>query len=58
MIELASEEEHHPGYGMILTSCASDSDGDCNHPECPQNRDKEPHFSGRSCPLWKDIEEY
>lgn len=58
MIELASEEEHHPGYGIKLTSCASDRDGECNHPGCPQNKDNEPFATGRSCPLWVVDDEY
>lgn len=36
-----------------LESCASDCDGDCTHPQCPQLRDGEPHKSGRHCPLDK-----
>jgi len=32
-----------------LTSCASNRDGDCNHPKCPQILDNEPETSGRSC---------
>ena len=58
MIERASEAEHHPEFGIPLKSCAAGRDGDCSHPGCPQNRDKEPHTSGRSCPLWVDHEEY
>ena len=44
----------------ILTMCQAGMDGECNHPNCPQNRDDEPHKSGRSCPLphWSDDEEY
>ncbi len=35
------------------TACqASRGDGECNWHHCPQNRDKEPRASGRSCPLW------
>lgn len=34
-----------------LNICAADNDGDCEHSLCPQNRDGEPHKSGRSCPL-------
>jgi hypothetical protein len=35
--------------------CHADRDGDCNHKDCPQLRDGEPHKSGRSCPLnWGD----
>lgn len=39
-----------------LRHCASDCDGDCRHPQCPQLRDNEPHATGRSCPLydWED----
>lgn len=52
VIELATEAEHDPRREQVLTRCASDRDGDCGHPECPQNRDHEPHATGRSCPLW------
>lgn len=40
----------------VLVRCVSDSDGDCNHTQCPQHRDKEPETTGRSCPLynWDD----
>lgn len=31
--------------------CHSDMDGDCSWKRCPQNRDGEPHKSGRHCPL-------
>lgn len=31
--------------------CQAMRDGDCNWPECPQNRDGEPMRSGRHCPL-------
>ena len=31
--------------------CQSASDGDCDWPHCPQNRDGEPDKSGRHCPL-------
>ncbi|MBF0250595.1 MAG: hypothetical protein HQL35_08220 [Alphaproteobacteria bacterium] len=31
--------------------CRAGRDGDCIHPECPQNRDGEPHATGRHCPL-------
>lgn len=36
--------------------CHSNSDGECDWEGCPQNRDNEPHKSGRSCPLydWED----
>lgn len=34
-----------------LTYCQAGKDGDCNHPQCPQNRDGEPDKTGRSCPL-------
>jgi hypothetical protein len=34
-----------------LTRCAAGRDGDCNHPQCPQARDGEPHKSQRHCPL-------
>jgi hypothetical protein len=56
-IELASDAEHHPGYGMPPKHCAAGRDGDCSHPECPQNRDNEPHATGRSCPIWLAEEE-
>lgn len=32
--------------------CHSDSDGDCDWPDCPQLRDGEPEKTGRSCPLY------
>lgn len=38
----------------ILTTCASDRDGDCSDTACPQIRDGEPHKSNRNCPLWVD----
>jgi hypothetical protein len=41
-----------------LTSCQADSDGECNHPLCPQIRDGEPEKTGRSCPLWTQHEDY
>lgn len=31
--------------------CHSARDGDCNWECCPQNRDGEPHATGRHCPL-------
>lgn len=34
-----------------LNQCAAGSDGDCEHAQCPQLRDGEPHASGRHCPL-------
>ena len=37
-----------------LRRCASGSDGDCFHVQCPQNRDGEPHKTGRHCPLDKE----
>jgi hypothetical protein len=55
-IELASPKEQDPRREQPITRCASDRDGDCTHPSCPQNRDSEPHRSGRSCPLWIDPE--
>lgn len=42
---------------ISLTWCASDSDGDCAHSQCPQLRDGEPLKSGRSCPVWKSIQD-
>lgn len=33
------------------TRCHADSDGECFWEHCPQLRDKEPHKSGRHCPL-------
>ncbi len=56
MIELATPEEHDPRREQPITRCAADCDGDCDHPSCPQSRDGEPHTSGRSCPLWVDLE--
>lgn len=41
-----------------LVRCAANNDGECDHPDCPQTRDKEPTSSGRSCPLWVTPEEY
>jgi len=32
-------------------SCRAHADGDCTWEGCPQLRDKEPHKSGRHCPL-------
>lgn len=40
-----------------LVRCASDSDGDCDDPRCPQTRDGEPAASGRHCPLPWRLEE-
>lgn len=34
-----------------MTRCQSDDDGACDWEGCPQNRDGEPHKSGRHCPL-------
>ncbi len=31
--------------------CRAGSDGDCDWPECPQERDGEPRATGRDCPL-------
>lgn len=56
MIELATDEEQDPRRDQPITSCASDCDGDCDHPSCPQSRDNEPARSGRSCPLWIHLE--
>ena len=56
MIELATPEEQDPRRDQPIKRCASDSDGDCTHPSCPQNRDNEPTRSGRSCPLWTEPE--
>ena len=35
------------------TACHAGSDGDCSWAECPQERDGEPHATGRYCPLAK-----
>ena len=40
-----------------MTRCQSDDDGACDWEGCPQNRDGEPHKSGRHCPLDKDPED-
>ena len=39
-----------------LTRCAANREGDCYHKQCPQLRNNEPAWSGRSCPLddWRD----
>lgn len=55
-IQLASAEEQDPRRDQPITRCASGCDGDCDHPSYPQNRDNEPLRSGRSCPLWFDLE--
>jgi hypothetical protein len=34
-----------------INQCQADDDGDCVWKGCPQNRDGEPHLSGRHCPL-------
>jgi len=41
-----------------LKNCMAGSDGECNHPNCPQMRDGEPEKTGRFCPLphWSDEE--
>lgn len=31
--------------------CHSGKDGDCIWAHCPQNRDNEPHATGRHCPI-------
>lgn len=43
-----------------LTMCQAATDGDCIHPDCPQNRDGEPYKTGRHCPLphWTEDENY
>lgn len=42
-----------------LKRCAAAKDGDCIHPLCPQERDNEPHTTGRHCPLDnREEEEY
>lgn len=40
-----------------LTRCAAGRDGDCNHPQCPQNLEGEPMKTGRHCPLDTDDED-
>ncbi len=40
-----------PVASFTLTSCQAGQDGECFHPFCPQNRDKEPAKTGRFCPL-------
>ena len=55
-IQLATPEEQDPRRDQPITRCEADCDGDCTHPMCPQNRDNEPHKSGRSCPLWIELE--
>ena len=42
------------------TSCQAGTDGECNHPNCPQVIDGEPEKTGRHCPLphWSDDPEY
>ena len=47
-----------PADPKPLVLCAAASDGECNHPECPQLRDNEPEATGRHCPLdtWDDPE--
>lgn len=35
-----------------LNRCQSNSDGDCEHEQCPQILDGEPAATGRSCPLY------
>lgn len=43
-------------YGLRSASpCHADSDGDCSWKDCPQLRDREPHATGRHCPLDKDM---
>lgn len=55
-----NNQAYSEGYDRIfrakrkpLTSCASDRDGECHHPDCPQIRDGEPDKSDRTCPLWR-----
>lgn len=43
--------------GEQLDHCAAGRDGDCTHPQCPQNRDGEPMKSNRHCPLDTGSEE-
>lgn len=49
------------GATQPLTRCQSNSDGECDHHDCPQIKDGEPQATGRSCPLYpwvvNDIEE-
>ncbi len=58
--EWINELFHWKLYHNKLNYCQSGSDGECNHPGCPQIKDHEPHRTGRSCPLphWTDDEEY
>ncbi len=43
------------GWARDLGQCMSDSDGDCEWPACPQNRDGEPMATGRDCPrVWPE----
>lgn len=46
------EAKRLPVWRPLNGKCASASDGDCNHPDCPQTRDDEPNRTGRSCPLF------
>lgn len=34
-----------------ISTCRAGKDGDCQHAQCPQLRDGEPHATGRHCPL-------
>jgi len=48
------QDEMDPEFqARVLTgeTCHSARDGDCDHPDCPQNSDGEPEKSGRHCPL-------
>lgn len=50
-----AQAEAGAGVGVIWPAtsrrCLAGSDGDCNWPQCPQERDNEPHATGRDCPL-------
>jgi hypothetical protein len=42
-----------------LPTCHSGKDGDCDHPQCIQNRDGEPAKTGRHCPFdWDREQDY
>lgn len=49
---LRSADPEKPKQARLpLAHCAASRDGECNHEECPQNRDGEPEKSGRHCPI-------
>lgn len=46
-----TEPRHTKSPALPIVRCAASRDGDCYHPQCPQEPDGEPAKSGRHCPI-------